>query len=310
MSLPFYILAHMCVGIKAQMCMRRSASLLGGSCLIACLLPQVREVGSTATWRSQPLSHGECVHRILRSRGKVNPLLTAPWVTTKIFRMDWLHCCDLGVAADFIGNFFHEVVELFPGGNKKERCARLSDDILAYYVAEDIKDRFDCMLLTFFEPKDGPYKLRGSAAKIRALVPYCWQLAQEILDLSVPKYAAMSQAAFHLNEVYSALSSAHPDPCASMKEHGIKFSLQYVGLHDHLHPANDKAFRIKPKLHLFLHITSDNSLPRLNWTYRDEDMGGSVARMARRRGNLLKCGSTSGTTLTRFKMSNPVIKIR
>ena len=177
---------------------------------------------SSATWRSEPLSNAECIFRILNSRGHVNPLLTAPWVNTRIFRMDWLHCADLGITADFIGNFFHEVLELYPGNKKKERCAHLYGQMLEHYTEEGIKDRFDCLLPTFFEPKDKPYKLRGSAAKIRALVPFVWQLAQEVLDLSVPKYAAMSQAAFHLNEVYSALSSDHPSPCATMKEHGIK----------------------------------------------------------------------------------------
>ena len=113
-----------------------------------------------------------------------------------------------------------------------------------------------------------------------------------------------------MNELYSALSADHPSPSNAMREHGIKFALQYVALHDHLNPADDKAFRIKPKLHLLLHITSDNSVPRLIWTYRDEDFGGSVARMARRRGNLLRCGSTSYTCLAKFKISNPVVRIR
>lgn len=240
----------------------------------------------------------------------MNPLLTAPWVRSRIFRMDWLHVADLGVTADFIGNFFHEVVQLFPGNNKKERCANLYQEALAFYDANSVQDRFDCLLPTHFEPKDMPYKLKGSAAKVRALVPFVWQLAQEMLDISVPKYAAMRQAAFHLKEVYSALSAGHPDPCATMNEHGVKFAVQYVGLHDYLNGADDKAFRIKPKLHLFLHITSDSSLPRLTWTYRDEDFGGSVARMARRRGNLLGCGSTSSTCLARFKTSNPCVRIR
>ncbi len=97
-----------------------------------CALPQVREVTAEATWRAAPLSHSECILKMLRKRGKVNPLLTAPWVKTKIFRMDWLHCSDLGVAADFLGNFFHEVVDLFPGGTKKDRCASLYQEVLAY----------------------------------------------------------------------------------------------------------------------------------------------------------------------------------
>ena len=104
--------------------------------------------------------------------------------------------------------------------------------------------------------------------------------------MDVPSQAAMRHAAFHLHVVYTALSSDHSDPCASMKEHGIKFAIQYVGLHDFKNPADGKAWRIMPKLHLWLHITSDDSVPRLTWTYRDEDFGRSVARMARRTCNL------------------------
>ena len=279
-------------------------------CLPASLQPQVREVDSNAAWRAQPLSHADCILRILRNRGVVNPLLTAPWVSHKIFRMDWLHVSDLGVAADFIGNFFHEIVQLMPGQNRDERCSNLFLELQAFYEAGDVADRFDHMQLSFFEPKDGPYKLRGSAAKIRALVPFVWQLAQELLDIHLPVHAAMRHAAFHLNEVYHALSTDHNDPCACMKEHSVKFAIQYVALHDFLNPADGKAWRIKPKLHLWLHICSDNSMPRLTWTYRDEDFGGSVARMARRRGGILRCGPTSSTCLDRFKIGNPCIRVR
>ena len=201
------------------------------------------------------------------------------------------------------------MVPSFPGRNKDERCANLFLEVKAYYDANDVADRFDHLQVSFFEPKDKPYKLRGSAAKIRALVPFMYQLGQEVLDINDPVDAAVRQAAFHLHEVYAALSSQHADPCGSMKEHGLKFAIQYVGLHDFLNPADDKAFRIKPKLHLFLHITSDSSLPRLTWTYRDEDFGGSVARMSRRRGNLLRCSSTSMCCLSRFKIGNPCIRI-
>ena len=273
------------------------------------MMPLVREVCSTAPWRSEHLSNADCILRIMRSRGVVNPLLTAPWVTTSIFRMDWLHVSDLGVTADFIGNFFHEVLDMFPGNNKKERSASLFQEMVEFYNAKGTQDRFDVMLPTFFESGDKPYKLRGSAAKIKALVPFVWQLAEEILDTRIPKQSAMRQAAYHLNEVYSALAANHPSPAASMKEHGIKFAIQYVALHDHCNPADDKAWRIKPKLHLFLHITSDSSLPRLTWTYRDEDFGGSVARMARRRGGCLNCAATSATVLQKFKISNPNIRL-
>jgi len=224
--------------------------------------------------------------------------------------MDWLHVADIGVLGDFLGNLFHEIVDLFPGATKKERCAEIYKEISAFYQANGVADKLDCLLPTCFEQKDSGYKLRASAAKARALVPFAFRITQEMLDPTVPKYAAIRAAAYHLNEVYSALSSSHPTPCETMKEHGIKFAIQYVALHDFCNPANRFAWRIKPKLHLFLHITSDSSIPRLTWTYRDEDFGGSVARMARRRGYLLNNRSTSAAVLSRFKMANPCIRIQ
>ena len=81
-------------------------------------------------------------------------------------------------------------------------------------------------------------------------------------------------------------------------------------MHDHCNAAGARAWRIKPKLHLLLHIASDSNLPKLIWTCRDEDFGGSVARMARRRGNLLSCRAVSWTALARFQIANPCVRIK
>ena len=255
------------------------------------------------------MSHGECMLRMRQNRGRINPIFGAPGVTAEIFRMDWLHVADLGITPEFIGSFIAEVIEFFPGTNQKERCASLYEQILAHYEEEGVEDRFDKLLPTFIFDKDD-YKLKGSAAKVRALVPFIWRLAQAILDpQGDPKHNALYHAAYHLHMTYEALSEGHPEPQNSMREHGIKFATQYVALHDLLNGQNEKSFKIKPKLHLFMHITSDNSLPRLTWTYRDEDFGGSVARMARRRGGCLTCKVTSKTTLQKFKISNPCIRV-
>ena len=195
---------------------------------------------------------------MLRNRGRVCPLLTAPWVKTKIFRFDWLHVADLGVAPDFIGNFLEELMAVVPGNGKKEKCRALTADLLGWYDDEQVQDRFDCILPTMFEPKNGAYKMRGSAAKLRSLVPWIYKISVEMLDTSIPKYAAMAQAAYHLDQCYSAPSADHTDPQACMKERSVKFALQYVARHDFWNHVDDKAWRLKPKLHLFLHICGDD----------------------------------------------------
>ena len=58
---------------------------------------------------------------------------------------------------------------------------------------------------------------------------------------------------------------------------------------------------MKPKMHLFLGRGKAG---------RDEDWGGSVAKMARRRGGLLSTAAFSSNVLHRFRMQQPVIRMR
>ena len=45
---------------------------------------------------------------MLRANGiSPSPLLNAPWITTEIFRMDWLHCVDQGVGSTLLGCIFY-----------------------------------------------------------------------------------------------------------------------------------------------------------------------------------------------------------
>ena len=196
---------------------------------------------SDAPWRSAPLSHGDCLLRMRQNRRRICPIFSAPYVTCSIFRMDWLHVADQGVTPEFIGSFFKEVLDKFPGDNNKQRCASLYEQIFEFYEEEHVDDRMDKLLPTFFLEKDD-YKMKGSAAKIRALVPFVWRLAQEILDLNDPKEAAMYHAAYYLNETYKALSGDHPDPQNSMRENGRRFALQFVALHDICNPLDEKSF--------------------------------------------------------------------
>ena len=165
------------------------------------------------------------------------------------------------------------------------------------------------MLPTFVEKKDG-YKLRCSAAQCRALVPFGARLANELCDLSDSVEQAIYYAAFHLNEVYKTLSSECQEPHKKKREHGIKFALQYVGVHDMVNPGDPKAWRIKPKLHLFLHVCAEDDLPSMNWCYRDEDFGGSAAQRGRRRGGLRSVQAMSSSTLDKFKMHTRYISTR
>ena len=182
-------------------------------------------------------------------------------------------------------------------------------DIRQFYEDEQAQDRLDCLLPTFVEKKDG-YKLRCSAAQCRALVPCGARLANELCDLSDPVEEAIYFAAFHLKEVYKTLSSDCQETYTKKSEHGIKFALQYVAVHDMLNPGDYKAWKIKPKLHLFLHVCAEDDLPSKGWCYRDEDFGGSAAQRGRRRGGLRSVQAMSSSTLDKFKIHTRWVSIR
>ena len=61
-----------------------------------CILIQVRDCSFNAAWRSDRLGHWDLVGGILEQKGVLNPIFAVPWVDSACFKIDWLHCCDLG----------------------------------------------------------------------------------------------------------------------------------------------------------------------------------------------------------------------
>ena len=61
------------------------------------------ETGLDAAWRTERRSWQELLAKILASGESVSPLLMVPFASMRILRLDWLHCVDLGVAAEFMG---------------------------------------------------------------------------------------------------------------------------------------------------------------------------------------------------------------
>ena len=271
--------------------------------------PKVREVGADASWIGTEMSHWDVLLRILNNGYEINPLLQIPWVTTRICRADWLHVTDQGVTPDFIGNLFYVCQSKVPGASVKARTLRLSAKMQESNARRGVQDKLDVLLPALFMQKKKGFKLRCSAAKARALVPFAAELAEELLSPDVPAENALRLAAHHLNKLHATLSDECIFQTDLAREHAKKFALLYVSLHDFHHALDNRMFRIKPKLHLFMHITQDGSRPARHWNYRDEDWGGMVARLCRRRGGLLSCAAVSRNVLQRFVIGVPVPRI-
>ena len=246
----------------------------------------------SASWRTSARTTADVILSILEANKLLSPIFRIPWFHIGIFRIDWLHAADQGVAADWIGNVFNYLVKHFyTGKNKNIRLQKLSKDVKLYYEREEIhkSDRFDNLVFGLFLKKGSPPKLRCSAAKCRKLVKFVYEVTQLLPE----KDALSSQikwGSYHLWRCYDSLSSTTEPSARVLEEHSTKFALCFVSLNK---ATEDPLWRVKPKIHMFLELCRDGSSPSTNWCYRDEDFGGTVGQYSRRRGGLLSAKGLS-----------------
>ena len=220
-----------------------------------------------------------------------------------MFLVDWLHCCDQGIAADFLGNLFASITKKSPG-NTKESCKDLFLELQAFYKANKSTSRLDNLTPTMIQKNGNSVpKLRGKAGEIRALIPFALEAAERHLDARDPFESTTIEAARQLNSCYSCLSGdaySH----ATLKECCRRYCLLSVSL-DETSAAQDSIFwRLKPKIHLFQELCEmAASNPSMTWVYRDEDVGGSLAGLARRRGGHNTPAAIGFTVLNKFRAS-------
>ena len=272
-------------------------------------LLQVCEVGADASWRRERLTHWDVINRMYMQGKTPSPLFNAPWVTKDIFRRDWLHASDLGVAADFAGNALKLLQTKFAGANKKDRTQALFGNICEWYERNHIPASNRLQLLTtgMIQASKKSPKLRANAGIVRKLVPYLEEATRLRLNAADPLEGAVVQAAHHLNECYAALSNDCIFHASLMQRNSRLFALQYVALAQ----AHDgrRDWVLKPKMHTWLELNSEHSRPALFWTYRDEDYVGGVSRMARRRGGDHSVPALSRQVLESFRVKQPIVRI-
>ena len=170
------------------------------------------------------------------------------------------------------------------------RVAELWKHILEFYRDNQISDRLPTITDKMIQKDGSPPKLRASAACARALVPFAKKIADEYLSDADPMEQAAKIAAGHLLKCYETLSHTSIFHTAVLQEHSTMFAIQYKGLSEN---SRGMDWKVKPKMHLWLELCSEGSQPSTFWCYRDEDYGGTVAHLARRRGGCLLYTSPS-----------------
>ena len=281
----------------------------GGCCWRCTAQPQdVRDASAAAPWRTQRYDHFGLLAYLRGYRGHVSTLFGAPYLRADCFRIDWLHCCDLGVASDFLGNLLHVVMSKMPGRSANERCSALFREMQAWYAEHHVQDRFQNLTKTMIQKKPSkPPKLRAKAAEARALVPFGIAATEKWLQEDSPVNEAIKLAARSLSNCYDNLNPELYNP-ATLRDDCKCFCLQYYAL-EKVH-VGTCFWRVKPKFHLFQELCEmSRNCPSASWTYRDEDFGGTVALYVQRRGGPVEAHSAAQSLLDRFAMRHSSIEL-
>ena len=262
----------------------------------------IQQFNSDSPWRKPEnrRDHWSNLTQMLQEGYQPSAIFKCPGFRTELIAIDWLHCCDLGVAADFLGNLLTVVVKQQPGSNISERIKSLFVKLQAWYAANNVTDRLQVLTEGMLRKKASySPKLRAYAAEVRALVPFAEYISEE-LDNADIVHNTIKQAAKHLNNCYLNLS-ANDFSSINLKNEAIKFCNLYGALQEYAQRSGLVAWKVKPKFHLFLEMTMEGHNPSLNWTYRDEDFGGSVAAASRSKGGPSVVECTAARYLNKFR---------
>ncbi|CAE7838507.1 unnamed protein product [Symbiodinium sp. CCMP2592] len=218
---------------------------------------------------------------------------------------------DLGVTSDWLGSLlFYLQSEKIRGLSKLIRCAKLYQDIKAYYDRAGVQDRLPKLLPTMLREEDrgkikSP-KLRAKAGEARALVGAAMELATKYLSPAKPAEQTMLHGTEALQSIYACLSTAAWDK-EVFRISSQKFLLLWGSLETYFEV--DKLFRVKPKAHQLFELARGEVNPSKTWTYRDESYGHTLALLGRRRGGKFSMNAVSCQVLRRFLAANKVPRI-
>lgn len=230
-----------------------------------------------------------------------------PALRTSAFLLDWLHVVDLGIGADILGNLLKLLVTKVEGRTEADRCRTLFLEMQAYYKQHAVGSRLDALNPRMYAAPGKAPKLRGKAAEVRHLVPFVSQVADRLLRREDTFEATAAAIARQLHECYTMLAADVFDSQA-LAGGSRRLCLLWVSLEKHAVAPN---WRIKPKMHLFqelCELTQTN--PSHCWVYRDEDFGGTIAQLSRRRGGHHRPHLTSRAVLAKFQAKHRVPVLR
>ena len=257
-----------------------------------------RDTTSTASWRHERLSHWDLIARMRQADLKISPLFSAPGFRTNACRLDWLHVADLGVSTDWLGQTLVYLLAFLPGANEAARINAMWLKIQAYYEYFPPSARLDEFNRNMLGMAKTWPKLKCHGKECRGMVPIVQALTTELLDNGDAYQHTVRQATNELTQCYHFAASKEPRASEELANHSRRFCTLWTSL-ERLHPER---WRIKPKVHMLQELCEmePGGRPTAHDTYRDEEFGGSVVALGRRRGGRTSPKSVGMQTLRKF----------
>ena len=240
-----------------------------------------RYTSSTAPWREDRLDHWGLVARMRQQGLAMCPLFNAPGFRTTICRIDWLHVADLGCTCDWLGQLMAYLLHWFPGRSVETRVSGLWQRVQQLYVTyPPPKAKLDNLTPNMLRLGAAAPKLKAYGEEAKGLVPVMLHVARELLDAHDPIQGTVLHITEELQQCYACVFG--PDRAAAdLPGHCRRMATLWVTL-ERLLPEH---FRVKPKLHMFQELCElDPGSPARHATNHDEETGGAVVGLGRRRG--------------------------
>jgi hypothetical protein len=267
-----------------------------------CTPKTLREVGVDASWRGGTLTHWQLLQRMVDQGLTPSPLFASPCFRSTAVLIDWLHVADQGILLHFLASIFKFILPKLGGANSTEQCRALWLEVQVFYRSNPVDSKLDNLTVSMLGAKNKPPKLRARAAEARGLVAFSVLLVQKYLSHANELESSIIHCTNYLSNCYANLSPAQFS-AASLKDASRKFALLYVTLEQLFN--NRLRWHVTPKLHLFQELCEEcSTCPSLSWVYRDEDMGGTLMGLGRRRGGSNNITTTACSVLNRFIANN------
>ena len=167
-------------------------------------------------------------------------------------------------------------------------------------MVHDIKDGINNLTAGMIRasPSVSP-KLKVKGAEARSLVGFAKELVEKHCDESEAFDNGVKWAVIYLNQCHDLGLHRASFHAPSFQRAVQDFLLQYKSLEAAM-GTDSLLWVLKPKFHMMFELAQTGDCPAMNWNYRDEEAGGTLARMARSRGGLQNPWSVSSRCLQRF----------